>query len=181
MKGSCLLFEYLQELIDSSAFSVLARETGYRVLLAGASAFVFSIIFGRWFISWVGSRKLVEQTAKGDSEHLEEFVEGVVLVQAGDAVEQEHRSWDHDGIDGCGLDDLGAHVEQLLKDYTTMNRHNLCGLGQAFEAAVHRAVDDLEGHTRDDNLVERIAKLEETVTVLANGLRTTFGSLRALP
>ena len=73
MKGSCLLFEYLQELIDSSAFSVLARETGYRVLLAGASAFVFSIIFGRWFISWVGSRKLVEQTAKGDSERLDDL------------------------------------------------------------------------------------------------------------
>ena len=67
------MFEYLQELIDSSAFSVLARETGYRVLLAGASAFVFSIIFGRWFISWVGSRKLVEQTAKGDSECLDDL------------------------------------------------------------------------------------------------------------
>lgn len=95
--------------------------------------------------------------------HLEDFVEVLVREQAGD------------------LDDLGAHVEQLLKDYMTMSRHNLCGLGEAFEAAVRRAVDDLEGHTRDDNLVERIAELEEKVTVLANGVRTTFGSLRALP
>ena len=113
--------------------------------------------------------------------HLEEFVGDAITEQAGDAVEREHRSWDHVGIDGCGLDDLGAHVEQRLRDYMTMNRHNLCGLGEAFEAAVRRATDGLEGHAWDDPLVERIVKLEETVTVLANGVRTTFGSLRALP
>lgn len=65
------MFEYFQELIDSHAFTSLTQEVGYRVLLAGASAFVLSILIGRWFISWVAGRKLLEQTAKGDSERLD--------------------------------------------------------------------------------------------------------------
>ena len=41
--------------------------------MAGVSDFVLSLLVGWWFISWVSSRKLLEQTAKGDSEVLDDL------------------------------------------------------------------------------------------------------------
>ena len=67
------MFEYLQQLIDSPALTSLTQKVGYRALLAGFTAFAFSILVGRWFISWVCGRRLLEQTAKGDSELLDDL------------------------------------------------------------------------------------------------------------
>ena len=67
------MFEYLQQLIDSPALTSLTQKVGYRALLAGFTAFAFSILVGRWFISWVCGRRLLEQPAKGDSELLDDL------------------------------------------------------------------------------------------------------------
>ena len=71
------MFEYFQQLIDSPALTSLTQKVGYRALLAGFTAFAFSILVGRWFISWVCGRRLLEQTAKGDSELLDDLLRHV--------------------------------------------------------------------------------------------------------
>lgn len=65
------MFEYIQGLTGSSLLTDLTQKAEYRVLLAASSAFVISILFGTWFISWVGRRSLLERTIKGDSAKLD--------------------------------------------------------------------------------------------------------------
>ncbi len=65
------MFEYIQRLTDSSLLTELAQNVEYRVLFAAGSAFVIAILFGSWFISWLGRRGLLEQTTKGDSDQLD--------------------------------------------------------------------------------------------------------------
>ena len=54
------MFEYIERLTESSLLTDLAQKVEYRVLLAAGSAFVISILFGSWFISWLGRRGMLE-------------------------------------------------------------------------------------------------------------------------
>ena len=65
------MFEFIQRLTESSLLTDLAQKVEYRVVLAAGSAFVISILFGSWFIAWLGRRGMLEQTTKGDSAQLD--------------------------------------------------------------------------------------------------------------
>ena len=79
---------------ESSLLADLAQKVEYRVLLAAVSAFVISVLFGSWFISWLGRRGMLERTTKGDSVQLDALhghktntptMGGVIFLVAGGA------------------------------------------------------------------------------------------------
>ena len=46
---------------------------GLRAALAGASAFLFVLFFGRWFIPWLQAKQFLDVSRKGDSAHLDDL------------------------------------------------------------------------------------------------------------
>jgi phospho-N-acetylmuramoyl-pentapeptide-transferase len=62
---------WLHQLKDVFAPFGLIERAETRAILAAASAFVLVIALGRWFIRYLTSRRVLEQTQRGDSQHLD--------------------------------------------------------------------------------------------------------------